>query len=79
MSTPFGPTGSFPQGKLTADDEGALQLGVANTDGKVIINFGKYVKWIGMDPQQAADLGSGLIKHAREAARSAGVVVTINV
>lgn len=79
MDNPMGPTGEFPNGKLNAEDEGALQLGVAHDGAKVILNFGVPVKWIGLEPQGAADLASALIHHAREAARSAGVVLTLNV
>lgn len=79
MNNTLGPTGKFPQGKLNAQDDGELQLGVANDGRKVILSFGVPVKWIGLDPQGAADLASALIAHAREAARTAGVVLTINV
>ena len=76
---PFGPTGKFPRGKLNADDEGALQLGLTNHNGKVIIQFGVPIKWLGLGPQEAADLASGLIKHAREAARTTGVGIRVDV
>lgn len=79
MSTPFGPTGKFPHGKFSATDLGELQLGVANGKGKVFVNFGVPVKSIGLEPQGAADLATALIKHAREAARTAGVAISINV
>lgn len=78
MSDPFGPTGNFPKGHLGPNDEGELTLGVADNDGKVIIRFGVPVKWIGLDPQDAANLASALIRHAREAARHTGVAITID-
>lgn len=34
--------------------------------GKVVIDFGKPTAWIGMDAQQARDLGELLIRRAAE-------------
>jgi hypothetical protein len=62
-----GALGDFPEGKLTKDDEGAIQFALFVRGGKVIIDFGTQVHWLGMTAQQAADLGSLLIKRAREA------------
>ena len=39
MSNQFGPTGEFPRGKLNADDEGGLTLGITNDKGTVIISL----------------------------------------
>jgi len=60
----LGATGKFPQGKLTEQDEGELMFGVTKKDGKVVIEFGKSVRWIGLDKAQAIDLGNLLIKRA---------------
>lgn len=49
-------------------------IGVKN--GKVVLDFGTPVAWVGMNPQQAADLASTLVRHAREAARASGQSVT---
>lgn len=73
-----GALGTFPQGKLTAKDEGALQFGVTERDGKVVLDFGTPVAWVGLDPQQAADLASLMLKHARAAGRKTGAIVTLN-
>lgn len=74
-----GALGDFPEGKVAASDEGAIQFGVTNKDGKVILDFGTPVAWIGMNPQHAADLASLLLKHARDAGHQSGHVVTIKI
>lgn len=67
----FGPTGRFPQGKLSKDDEVEIRLGVTSSAGKVIVSFGKAISWIGMDPDQARELGEAIIAHAKRAAERA--------
>ena len=64
----LGATGEFPQGKITEDDEGEIKLAVYHRENKVIMDFGKSTAWIGFDAQQAGELASTLIKHAREIA-----------
>lgn len=67
-----GALGTYPQGQLTPTDEGAIQFGVTAKDGKVVLEFGTPVAWLGMEPQQAADLAVSMLKHARAAGRSSG-------
>jgi hypothetical protein len=74
-----GAVGTFPAGQLGPADEGAIQFGVTNSDGKVVLDFGSPVAWIGMGPQEAADLASAMLKHARAAARAAGVHLSFTV
>jgi hypothetical protein len=38
----------------------------------VMLNFGKPVAWLGLDPQHAVELANLLIRHAREANRVIG-------
>ena len=64
-----GPTGRFPQGKLRRDDEGELRLAVGHKTGKVVIDFGTQVAWIGLDPDQADGLADLIKQHAAEARR----------
>jgi hypothetical protein len=64
----LGPTGKFPDGKLTKHDDGEIAFAVFNKEGKVIIDFNSPVHWLGMEPKQAVELGNLLIKHGREAA-----------
>ncbi len=62
----FGATNKYPEGKLNETDEGEIQLGVTHDPkiGKVIINFGKPVAWIGFSGAQAMDLARSLEDHA---------------
>lgn len=65
QGNPVGATGQFPQGKMHDSDEGELRLAVTTTDGKVVMDFGKQVVWIGFDGPQAVSLGELLIKHGK--------------
>lgn len=62
----LGPTGGFPQGKLNEDDEGELQIGIGEEDGKVILAFGTPVHWLGMTPTHAMQLAAAIIARAKE-------------
>jgi hypothetical protein len=64
MRSLFGPTGDFPQGKLNPDDEGALNVGVTNKDGVVVINFGTPVAWFGMPTDQAIEFAKLIMRNA---------------
>ena len=80
MTNKLGPTGQFPDGKLTPQDEGEIQIGVTNTnEGSVIIKFGKSIEWLAMPPQQAADFAMLLVAHARQAAKKQGTILTVTV
>lgn len=70
-----GALGSYPEGQLTKTDEGAIQFAIGAKDGKVVIDFGTPVHWLGMTPQQAADFASLLLKRAREVGRSNGEAI----
>jgi len=70
-----GALGDFPEGKLTKTDEGAIQFAVGEKDGKVVLDFGTPVVWLGLNPQQAADLASLLLKRAREIGRKKGQTI----
>jgi hypothetical protein len=74
-----GAIGDFPEGQLNKSDEGAIQFGITAKDGKVILDFGTPVAWVGMSAQQAADLASVLLTRAREAGRQKGEMVTITI
>lgn len=62
----LGETGTFPRGKLNADDEGGLKIGLAVKDRTVIIAFGKEVAWLGMSKPEAIELGRAIIAKAEE-------------
>ena len=70
-----GALGQFPEPALTKDDEGAIQFAIGERDGKVVVDFGTSVHWLGMTPQQAADFASTILKRARLVARKNGETV----
>ncbi len=74
----IGATGLHPAGKLTPQDEGGIQFRVGSENGKVVLDFGSPVHWVGMDAQQAAELASSLMKWARIVGRKNGETVTLN-
>jgi hypothetical protein len=63
----LGPTGRFPEGKLTPQDEGELKFFVGVKHGKVVIQFGSPVSWVGMPPEKAMELAQLLVFSAAQA------------
>ena len=63
---PLGATGTFPQGVLNDDDQGAINIGVARdpADGLIHLNFGKPVAWTAFAPADAFNLARLLLHHA---------------
>lgn len=61
----IGATGEFPEGKIAEHDEGEIAFAVGHRHGKVLIEFGTPVAWMGMNPQQAIALANTLITHAK--------------
>lgn len=74
-----GSIGAYPHGQLSATDEGSIQFAVGEKDGKVVIDFGTPVAWLGMTAQQAADLASTILSKAREVGRKQGEIVTMRI
>ena len=66
VKSEIGPTGKFPDGKMAKHDEGEIAFSVGARDGKVVLDFGASVAWIGMDPGQAVALAQTLIAHAKK-------------
>jgi hypothetical protein len=62
----FGKTGKFPDDKLVGHDEGEIIFGITAHEGKVVLNFGTPVAWIGFTPEQARDVGELLIAKSNE-------------
>lgn len=62
----LGATGKFPEGKLTDSDEGEIKVAIGSKDGKVVINFGTQVVWVGLNPEQAHNLAQSLLEKANE-------------
>ena len=65
MAKTLGPTGRYPEGKLTEQDDGEIQMGVTVRDGKIIIAFGDPVSWIAFGPKEARELAGHLVERAR--------------
>lgn len=63
----LGPTGRFPLGKVTESDEGETAMAVGHAKGRVFLNFGSPMKWIGFTPSQARILAGHLLEHANAA------------
>lgn len=59
-----GPTGDFPQGKISDEDEGGIVFAIGRKDEKIFLDFGKPVSWIGMDRNTAINIGLSLLKQA---------------
>lgn len=59
----LGATGQFPEGQLNDDDEGEIRIAIGSTEGKVVMDFGKPVAWIGFTPEQARDASELLLKQ----------------
>lgn len=74
-----GAIGSYPHGQLNKADEGSIQFAVGEQDGKVVIDFGTSVHWLGMTPQQAADFASAVLKRARLVGRKNGETITMTI
>lgn len=64
MTEPFGPTGDFPHGKMSDDDEGGLNIGVTTDKGNVIVEFGIPIRWVAMPPEQAIEFAKIITKRA---------------
>lgn len=60
----LGATGSFPEGKLDASDEGELRLAVSSGNGLIRIDFGKPTAWVAFPANQAKELAALLMQHA---------------
>jgi hypothetical protein len=57
--------GEFPNGRLNADDQGALPMMVGTEGETVRVTFPKPVAWIAFTPEEAVGLANLLLRHAR--------------
>lgn len=62
----LGPTGLFPGGKLTPNDEGSLSFAVTNYNGKVVVNLGAKVTSFGLTATEAKRFARSLLSRAGE-------------
>lgn len=61
----LGATGTYPDGKIASNDEGALAIGIAIVNERIIIDFGKPVHTIGFTKVEAVALANYLFDKAR--------------
>jgi len=66
--TKIGPLGSFPEGKHSDDDKGALAIGISSDHDKqlVVVAFGTPCTWLGMPKQDAIAFAELILEHAKE-------------
>ena len=58
--------GEYPNGRLNADDQGAIPVAIGHDLGAVTMQFPRNLNWIGFTPEQAIDIAQGLVEHARQ-------------
>lgn len=65
----LGATDDHPEGKIDPSDGGGIQFAMAadRENHKVVLDFGKSVRWIGMNPEDAVAIGQALIQKAKDA------------
>jgi hypothetical protein len=64
-----GPTGDYPHGKLSTDDEGGLNVAISHfmaPDGTRMVRFdyGKPISWLALPREQAVEFAVTILKHA---------------
>lgn len=62
-----GPTGEYPEGELSEDDEGELQLRVHHAQGNVVIEFGKSITWLALPHDEVPQFLQIIADHAEAA------------
>lgn len=50
----------YPDGKLNKDDEGGLKMAVYLENGRVVVDFGKELSWLGFDKVTLRNFIDGL-------------------
>lgn len=62
----IGPTGKFPQGKITEHDQGQLAVAIATDKKKGIIQieFGTSLTWLGLTADDARAFANQLLERA---------------
>lgn len=62
-----GPTGEYPDGKISEDDGGELRIAVSldRERGLVNMDFGTMIKWFSMSPLDAVGLSQALVEASK--------------
>lgn len=63
----LGPTGEYPEGKVSPEDEGELTLAIGAVAGAVRIELGTPVAWLAMSPDDARRMAASLVHMAARA------------
>ena len=66
LQSTLGPTGDFPAGKMAPHDEGGLMFGITNFNGRVVVDFGKPIRSLGLTRPDALQLAETLIERAKK-------------
>lgn len=69
--------GEYRNGRLNADDAGALAFAVGVEVGRVVLRFPKPVAWMGMTGDEALELAQLLLKHAKSAGITSPLVIRL--
>ena len=69
--------GEYPDGRLNADDAGAVAMQIGTEDSRVVVRFPKPVAWFAMSGDEAMGLAQSLMTHARRAGITAPFVLRI--
>lgn len=75
MKNKIGKTGIFREGKLNQQDEGGINIAIFEEKGKVIINFGTQLRWLGMTPSEAIAIADGIRERAEKLIADAEEVI----
>lgn len=69
--------GEYPNGRLNADDQGAMAVAISHEKGVVKMQFARNLNWIGFTADQAVDIAQTLIDHARKSGSTKPLTVKI--
>ncbi len=64
----LGPTGKFPQGKMSDHDDGELKVAMAvdKKNNRIVIDFGTPITWVGLSAEDARMLAISLLLKVKE-------------
>lgn len=62
----LGPTGTYPNGKIADNDEGAIQYGITTMNNRIVFDFGKPIITIGLTQKQAWEMAEVLTRRANQ-------------
>jgi hypothetical protein len=57
---------NYPRGKLSDDDEGEFTIAMGWKGKIFVIDFGKDVKWIGMDRKEAQEFALEILRMSAD-------------